>query len=100
MKVGDFFPNRYTLIAKNGDRKEVSKSRSLEYILSKKDEYKQKYAPGDVEFIIKRSEVKKCRKPLEYFSNLPEWDIEHWGINSSGEYYVADKELNKIKRLR
>ena len=99
MKEGEFFPNRYVLIAKNGESKQVSKSRSFEYILQRKDELKQKYSPDEVEFIIKKSEVKKCRKPNTFFTNLPEWEIFHWGINSSGDYYCADKDLNKIKKL-
>ncbi len=100
MKIGDTFPKRWVLIAKNGRSKQVSKSRDFNYILSRKDELKQQYRPDEVEFVIKRSEVRKCRKPVEFFSNLPEWDIEHWGVNSDGTYYVADKDLSRIKKLK
>ena len=93
------FPTLYTLIAKNGESKQVSKSRDFSYIISRKDELKKKYKPSEVEFIIKKSEVKFCRKPYEVFTNEPEW-LEYYGVNASGEYYAANKELDNIRKLK
>jgi len=100
LKIGAFFPPLFKLIAVNGKSKQIAKSRNFDYILQRKDELKGQYSPDEVEFIISKSEIQKCRKP-EYreFKNLPEWDVSHWGINASKQYYAANKDLSKIVLL-
>ena len=100
MKIGELFPTRWVLICRNGTDDQIAKSRDLSYILKRKDELKENYSSDSIEFIIKTSEVMKCRKPNRDFENLPDWEIVHWGVNSSGTFYCSDSELSKIRKLK
>ena len=101
MKIGDYFPTKFVLTVQNGESKEACESKNFNYILQRKNEIKHQYRPDEVEFFIKQSEVRKCRKPVgREFTNLPDWEIKHWGVNPNGEYYCAGEGCTPVKKLK
>lgn len=95
----NYFPKRYRIyiLVKNKEPKKI-KFFDVKYIERVKEEYKQKYSPDNVEFAQVISTVKICDKPNKLFTVNYEW-ANIWGINTDNEYYVANKDFTKVKKL-
>ena len=115
---GEFKTRHKMKVLVDGNLLKTIKSHDFAYILKTKAELRKEYYPHyqsdglgrgilmdnsklpKVEFKIVSSNVTKTRKPRYLdFENLPEW-VEHYGVNSDNDYYAANDDYSKIRRLR
>ncbi len=97
------FPTRHKLkVVIKGQDNKVFKSKDLQYLFGKQDEYIKLYTPKQVEFFFVSSNVNKIKKPrYKTFSNFQEdWDNVAYGINSEGTYYLMNTDTEKVIRLK
>ena len=117
--IREGFPPRHKMkVIVNNETIKTIKSVDFQYILKSKAEIRKDYYPHyksdglgrgilqddykqpKVEFRIVTSNVTKTKKPRYVtFDDIPDW-TEHYGVNSENDYYVANEDYSRIKRLK